>query len=67
MHPFHPDFLIVIYNKLDLPLRTKVFETFMPDNFELPKANPPYPTSIFPKKAKQIIFKVSYILGYYSN
>jgi len=32
----------------------------------LPKKNPPYPSSIFLERAKQIITIVSYLLGYYS-
>lgn len=32
----------------------------------MPKKNPPYPSSIFPERAKQIITIISYLLGHYS-
>ena len=50
-----------MYNKLDFPQRAKVFETFLSDDSQLPKTNPPYLASIFPEMAKQIVC----ILGYH--
>lgn len=39
---------------------------FLPEDAQLPKKNPPYPSSIFPDKAKHIISLLSYFLGCYS-
>ena len=42
-------------------------EIFLREDASLPKKNPPYPSSIFTDKAKQIITVFSYLLGYYSD
>lgn len=41
MQPFHRDFLMEMYNKSDLPPRAKIFETFLLENAQFPKTNPP--------------------------
>ena len=54
-----------IYSKLKFTKRTKNFETFLPENAQLPKTNPPYPSSMFPGMTKQIISIVACMLGYH--
>ena len=39
----------------------------MTENDPLPKKNPPFPSSIFRERSKQIITVISYLLGYYSD
>ena len=63
--PFSLKALNQLYQKLDFATRAKIFEIFLPENAKLPKNNPPYPSSIFPDQAKQIITIISYILGYF--
>lgn len=53
-----------LYHKLTFPWRDQIFESFLPKDDQLPKKIPPYPTSMFPQKAKQAIFLVSFLLGY---
>ena len=65
--PFSLEALTQIYQKLDFATRAKIFEIFLPENAQFPKKNPPYPSTIFPDHAKQIISMISYILGYYSD
>lgn len=52
---FSLEFLTHLYEKLDFTTRAKSFEIFLPENAQLPKKNPPYPSSIFPDEAKQIM------------
>lgn len=59
--------LIDLYHKLTFPQRAQFFETFLPQDVELPKKNPPYPRFMFPKRAKHIISLISCLLGYQSN
>lgn len=43
--------LTQLYQKLDFTTRAKIFEILFPRNAQLPKKNPPYPSSIFPDQA----------------
>jgi len=52
---------------LDFAKRAKTLELFLTQDTPLPKKTPPYPSSIFPKRAKKIITVISYLLGYYSD
>lgn len=63
--PFTLESFTQLYQKLDFATRARIFEIFLPENAQLPKKNPPYPSSIFSDKAKQIIYMISYILGYH--
>ena len=65
--PFSLETFTHLYQKLDFTTRAKIFEIFLPENAQLPKKNPPYPSSIFLDQAKQIISIISYIWGYYSD
>lgn len=65
--PFSLEVLTQLYQKMDFATRAKIFEIFLPENAQLPKNNPPYPSSIFPNQAKQIISMISYTLGYFSD
>lgn len=47
LHPFSLESLMDIYKKLDFPQRSKIFETFLLENIQFPKTNPPYESSIF--------------------
>lgn len=49
--PFSLESLTELYQKLDFPTRAKIFEIFLPENDQLPKKNPPYPSSIFPDQS----------------
>lgn len=62
--PFSLESLTQLYQKMDFSTRIKIFEIFLPENAQLPKKNPPYPSSIFPYQSKQIISIISYILGF---
>jgi hypothetical protein len=39
----------------------------LPEDAQLPKKNPPYPSSIFSVRANQIISILCYLLGYFSD
>jgi hypothetical protein len=65
--PFSVEALNELYQKLTFPQRAQIFEIFLPEDAQLPKKNPPYPSSIFPEKANQIISMLSCLLGYYSD
>jgi len=65
--PFSLEALTQLYQKLNFSTKARIFEIFLLGNAQLPKKNPPYPSSIFPNQAKQIISMISYILGYYSG
>jgi hypothetical protein len=65
--PFTIEILIEIYQKLYFPQTTQIFELFLPKSAPLPKANPPYQSSIFSVKGNQIIASLYNLLGYYSD
>ncbi len=44
---FSLEALTQLYQKLEFATRARIFEIFLPENAQLPKKNPPYP-SIFP-------------------
>ena len=46
--PFSLEALTQLYQNLEFATRAKIFEIFLPENAQLPKNNPPYPSSIFP-------------------
>jgi len=56
-----------LYQKITFPHRAHIFEIFLPKDAQLPKKNPPYPSSIFTVEANQIISILSYMLFYYSD
>ena len=56
--------LMDLYHKLTFLQRAQIFEIFLLEDSQLPKKNPPYPASMFAKKAKQITALVSCLLGY---
>lgn len=56
--------LIDLYHKLTFPQRAQIFEIFFPEYVELPKRNPPYPASMFSKRAKHITSLISCLVGY---
>jgi len=64
---FSTTVLIDLYHKLTFPQRAQIFEIFLPEDAELPKKNPPYPTSMFPERSKHIISLVSCLLGYQTD
>jgi len=53
--PFSLEALTQLYQKLDFSTRARIFDIFLPENAQLPEKNPPYPSSIFPNQANQII------------
>jgi len=65
LYPFSIEALREIYQKLSFPQRETIFKIFLPKDSQLPKKNTPYPSSMFPQKARHIIFFLSSILGYY--
>jgi hypothetical protein len=64
---FSVEVLTELYQKLSFPQRAQIFEIFLPESAQLPKKNPPYHTSIFSEKGKQIISSLCCLLGHYSN
>jgi hypothetical protein len=65
--PFSIEALNDLYQKLSFPQRAQIFEIFLPEDAQLPKKNPPCPSSIFSVRANQIISILCYLLGYFSN
>lgn len=63
-HPFSHESLIKAYQKLDFTKRSQTLELFLVVDSPLPKRNPPYGSSMFPDKTKQITTILSYFLGY---
>ena len=63
--PFSIESLNDLYQKLSFPQRAQIFEIFLPEDAQLPKKNPPYPSSIFSVRANQIISTLCYLLGYF--
>lgn len=61
---FLVDSLMELYQKLTFPQREFVFEISLPKDAQLPKKNPPYPSSMFLDMTKHIVSLVSYLLGY---
>lgn len=67
MHPFSTDALMEIYQNITFPQQAYIFECFFLENYELPRNNPPYYASIFPKISRQVISMVTCLLGYHSD
>jgi hypothetical protein len=65
--PFSIEILTELYQKLSFPQTDQIFELFLPENYQLPKKNPPYHSSIFSVKGNQIIPSLCCLLGYYSD
>jgi hypothetical protein len=65
--PFSIEALNDMYQKLSFSQRAHIFYIFLPKDTQLPKTNPPYPSSIFSIKENQIISIICYLLGYFSN
>ena len=62
--PFSHEAIVEIYQKLDLAKRTQTLELFLAQDASFPKKNPPYPSSLFPKRTKNITTIISYHFGY---
>jgi hypothetical protein len=56
-----------LYQKLSFPQRAHILEIFLPKDDQLPKKNPPYPSSILFFRDNQIISILCYLLGYLSD
>ena len=67
MHPFSHESLIEAYQNLDFTKRSHTLELFLAIDSPLPKRNPPYDSSMFPERTKQITTIFSYMLGYNSD
>lgn len=67
LKPFTINSLLEFYKNLTFPHRENVFETFLPEDAQLLKKNPPYSSSMFPEMTKQIISIVSCLFHYQSN
>jgi len=64
LHLFSIDSLMEIYKKVTFPQRSKIFEIFLPENAELSRTNPPYPSSLFPEMIRQVVSIISCLLSY---
>jgi hypothetical protein len=64
--PFNIEVITELYQKLSFPLRAHIFELFLPQAAQLPKTNPPYPSSLFLVKGNQVILLLYALLGYFS-
>jgi hypothetical protein len=65
--PFNLEIITELYQKLSFPQRAQIFELFLPQDAQLPKSNPPYPSSMFSEKGNQIISSLCSLLGYFSD
>jgi hypothetical protein len=65
--PFNLEVIIELYQKLSFPQRAQIFELFLPQAAQLPKTNPPYPSSLLSVKGNQIISSLCALLGYFSD
>ena len=64
---FSVEELTQLYLELEFPKKFMIFQNFMPIHVDLPKVNPPYSTSDFPKASRQVISMLSFILGYFND
>jgi hypothetical protein len=65
--PFNLKIITELYQKLYFPQRAHIFEIFLPQDAQLPKSNPTYPSSLFSKNGNQVILSLCSLLGYFSN
>jgi hypothetical protein len=65
--PFNLEVITELYQKLSFPQRAHIFEIFLPQAAQLPKKNPPYPSSLFSVKGNQVISSLYALLGYFSD
>jgi hypothetical protein len=65
--PFNLEIITELYQKLSFPQRAQIFELFLPQDAQLPKSNPPYPSSLFSEKGNQVISSLCSLLGYFSD
>ena len=65
--PFSIEILNYLYQKLSFPQRAQIFDIFLLEDAQLPKNNPPYPSSIFSVKGNQILSTLCFLLGYCSD
>jgi hypothetical protein len=65
--PFSVEALNDLYHKLSFSQRDHIFKIFLPEDAQLPKKNPPYPSSIFFIRENHIISILCYMLGYFSD
>jgi hypothetical protein len=65
--PFNLETITELYQKLSFPQRAQIFELFFPQDAQLPKSNPPYPSSLFSEKGNQVISSLCCLLGYFSD
>ena len=56
--------LLELYIKLELPKKAQIFQTFIIEESHTPTDTPPYATTIFSERGKQIIIMLSCILEY---
>lgn len=56
--------LLELYTKLDLPKKAQIFQNFIIEESHTPIDSPPYCTTIFSERGKQIITILFCILGY---
>ena len=56
-----------LYQKLTFSQRAQIFKTFLPDDAELLKNNPPYPSTMFPEETRHIISLIACFLGYQND
>jgi len=66
-HPFSHEILIETYQKMDFTKRAQLLELFLVVDSPLPKTNPPYDSSIFTDRTKEITTILYYLLSYYSH
>lgn len=62
--PFSIEKLLDLYLKLDLPKRSHIFQNFILEEAHILIDSPPYSTSIFSERARQIVTMLYCILGY---
>ena len=62
--PLFIEGLLELYTKLDIPKKAQMFETFIIEEYHTPTDSPPYATTIFYERGRQIITMLSCILGY---
>jgi hypothetical protein len=65
--PFNLEILTELYQNLSFPQRAQIFELFLPQDAQLPKTNPPYPSSLFSERGNQVISSLCSLLGYFSD
>jgi hypothetical protein len=65
--PLSIEILTKMYQNLSFPQRAQIFESFLPQDAQFPKKNPPYHSSIFFEKGNHIISTLCCFLSYFSD